>query len=215
MSEVTDNNRVEVEQSFLADVLERLKQTSLTEEQVKDLIETQFRSLIDDKDDPTGRKIRFGSTPEPKLMGSKFGRFGLSVGDIEHLYDMMSARKGMDPRHPGPSEELEGAFRELSDAVYMNEDEVKELDTRLLLEEMPRIPRHTLSITDQRHFDRKEFDRMTPFKRAMDTAETGFGLQLIGQQYVGELRHHRVVALLAFHHGLHECPNQMGAQSDS
>ncbi len=186
MSEVTED-RVEVEQSVLADVLERLKQTSLTEPQVKDLIETHFRSLIEDEDDSTVRKIRFGSAPEPKLMGSKFGRFGLSVGDIEHLYDMMSARKGMDPRHPGPSEELEGAFRELSDAVYMNEDEVKELDTRLLLEEMPRIPRHTLSITDQRHFDRKEFDRMTPFKRAMDTAETGFGLQLIGQQYVGEL----------------------------
>lgn len=187
MSEL-ENTIVPVEERVLQDILARLEQTPLTEEQVKQLIQVSLRESLEDEG--TLSKLRFGSEAEPKLLGSKFGRFGMSLGDIEHLHDIMLARKSMDPRTPGPSESLENAFKDISKARYLSEDEIKELDYKLMEEEIPRIPRHTLSPVDQRHYDRGAFTEMTAFKRATrahDTAESGYGAELIGAQYVGEL----------------------------
>lgn len=188
MSELDETTTVEVPEGVLNDILERLKQTPMTEEQVKQLIEVSLRESLEDEG--VLGKLRFGGEAEPKLLGSKFGRFGLSVGDIEHLHDIMSARKSMDPRTDGPSESLENAFNDISSARYLNQDEIKELDYRLMEEEMPRIPRSTLSRADQKLYDRGAFTDMAAFKRAVrahDTAEAGYGAELIGAQYVGEL----------------------------
>ncbi len=190
MSDKDVTTRVEVEQSVLQDILARLQQTTFTEEQVKQMVDVQLREMLEGENSDFRRKIRFGSDAEPKLFGSKFGRYGLSSGDVEHLYDMMVARHSMDPRTGGPSEELTSAFKDLSKAQYMSEEEVKEVDTRLLIEEMPRIPRNSLALHDRPLYDRGLYEEMTTFKRAqraMDTAESGYGSQLIGAQYVGEL----------------------------
>ena len=188
MSEQEPTTLVEVEESVLQDILARLEETPLTENEIRQLIEVSLRESLEEEG--VLGKLRFGGDPEPKLLGSKFGRFGMSVGDIEHLHDMMIARHSMDPRTEGPSEALENAFNDISSARYLNQDEIKELDYRLMEEEMPRIPRRTLSASDQKLYDRGAYQDMAAFKRAVrahDTAEAGYGAELIGAQYVGEL----------------------------
>lgn len=182
---------VEVPEGFLNDIKARLEAmpTPLSEAQIAELVEAQFSAMLEEGGDKL-RKIRFGSDPEPKLRGSKFWRFGLSAGDIEHLHDMMEAAVRMNPRHGGPSEELQNAFNDVSKASYLSTDEVNELDRGLILDEMPRIPRNILTPSDQWHYDRGAYEQMSIFKRAVrahDTAEDGYGQQLIGAQYVGEL----------------------------
>lgn len=192
MAEQDSKTRVvEVPQGILEDIKARLEAipNPLDEAQITALIEQQFAAFLEEGGDKL-RKIRFGSDPEPKLRGSKFWRFGLSAGDIEHLYDMMVAAVRRDPRHGGPSEELTNAFKDVSQATYLSETEINELDRGLILEEMPRIPRNILTPADQWHYDRGAYEQMAVFKRAMramDTQESGYGQQLIGQQYVGEL----------------------------
>jgi HK97 family phage major capsid protein len=181
-----------VPETVLQDILARLEQTPMSEEQIRLLIDEQVRSFMNgDEGQETMRKIRFGSDPEPRLAGSKFGRFGLSLGDIEHLYDLMNAAQRAPGQHPGPSEELQNAFDDLSRAQYLSKEEVKELDYRLLAEEMVRIPRGWLTTRDREILSRGGKIEDTPsFERAMrahDTAESGYGSQLVGAQYVGEL----------------------------
>ncbi len=189
MSEV---QATQVPLEVLEDILARLKETSLSEEQIRKMVDETIRTYFEgEAGQEAVRKIRFGSDPEPRLRGSKFGRFGLSLGDIEHLYDLMIARKRMDPSTPGPSEALENAFNDLSKAQYLTEDEVKELDYRLLTEEFVRVPRGIMNFHDRQILqaggsveDTQMFQRAA---RAMDTAESGYGSQLVGAQYVGEL----------------------------
>ena len=181
-----------VPDAVLQDILARLKESNLTEEQVRQMVDETIQTYFDGEDGQNQvRKIRFGSDPEPRLAGSKFGRFGLSLGDIEHLYDLMIARKRMDPSTAGPSEALVNAFNDLSEAQYLTETEVKELDYRLLAEEFVRVPRGTMNFHDRQIMnkggdieDTQIFQRAA---RAMDTAESGYGSQLVGAQYVGEL----------------------------
>lgn len=181
-----------VPNEVLEDILARLNQTTMSEEQIRNLVDESVRSFMNgDEGQETVRKIRFGSDPEPRLAGSKFGRYGLSLGDIEHLYDLMVAAQRADRSHAGPSEALQNAFNDLSEAEYLSEDEIKELDYRLLAEEFVRIPRGMLSRYDRSVLrkggtieDTRIFQRAA---RAMDTAESGYGSQLVGAQYVGEL----------------------------
>ncbi len=182
----------QVPDEVLQDILDRLKKTPLSEVQIREIVQPMIESYFDSEDSlATMRKIRFGSDPEPRLRGSKFGKFGLSLGDIEHLYDLMNAKKRMDSSAPGPSEALENAFKDLSEAQYLTEDEVRELDYRLLTEEFVRVPRGMMNFHDREIISRggsvEDTEMFQRAARAMDTAETGFGLQLVGQQYVGEL----------------------------
>jgi HK97 family phage major capsid protein len=183
----------EVSEKMLQDILARLEQTPMTEEQIRLVIDEHIRSFMNGEEgQETVRKIRFGSDPEPRLAGSKFGRFGLSLGDIEHLYDIVSAAQRLNPgQHKGPSEELTNAFNDLSKAQYLTKEEIKELDYRLLADEFVRVPRGVFNAKDQAILSRggsvedtQLFERAV---RAHDTAETGYGLQLVGNQYVGEL----------------------------
>lgn len=184
MAEVT------VPEQILEDIRARLAQTPMSEEQVRTIVQSTMDNYFEsDEGKKAMRKIRFGGG-DSRLDGSKFGRFGLSAADVEYLHDLMIARQQFDPAKGGPSEDLRAAFEQVSDAQYLSEKDVRELDMRLLYEEMPRIPRGALGPQDRLLWDNKRYDEMEVFQRAvraMDTAESGYGQQLVGAQYVGEL----------------------------
>ena len=87
-----------------------------------------------------------------------------------------NARKG----GVGPSPELDNAFKALSEGTYRTVVASQAADMRQIEEA------YNSGKLDTRGF--KEAVRAVEWNyRAHDTAETGFGLQLIGAQYVGEL----------------------------
>lgn len=138
-----------------------------------DLIEANLqRFLASDSGAEYVRKIRFGKA-DPKLVGSKYGRLGMTVADVEMAYDLLSAaqRSGVSKR--GPSEELRNTFKAVSEGRYEETDVVRSTGHRQLADAL-RAGRLTP----------EGFERAV---RAMDTAESGYGSQLIGAQYVGEL----------------------------
>lgn len=147
----------------------------VSETRLNALIKGQFDALAGDE--AFVRKMRFGGG-DAKLIGTKFSRWGLGVSDIEFLYDLMNAQRGQSRRgggvHQGPSTELEGAFKVLSDAAYMSPDDVRALDRQAIDDLFPRINKHNCG-------------QHEAAVRAMDTAESGFGSQLVGAQYVADL----------------------------
>ena len=134
------------------------------------------------------RKMRFGSGDAPaKMIGTKYARHGLGIGDIEWLYDYQMARRGQG-RNMGPSQELTDTFNAVSDAVYMTDAQVREIDKTAIDNVFPRIPVIGYASRADRELAAKGLWHLTSeYKRAMDTAESGYGSQLIGAQYVGEL----------------------------
>jgi hypothetical protein len=156
-----------------------------------------IRGLVDDlsKDEEFVRKIRFGQGPgERQLVGTKYARWGLSVADVEFLYDMQRSLRGMPSKkhgvHPGPSEELTRTFEAISAARYLPMDKVRELDRKAIDDMFPRIPLSEFHGPDRELAARGKFELTGAYERAiraMDTAESGYGSQLIGAQYVGEL----------------------------
>lgn len=137
----------------------------------------QFGDLLAQTPDdhPFARKMRFGGD-EPKLLGTKFSRWGLGPSDVEFLHDVTTAaqRSGLGT---GPSEELKQAFQSVSAAVYVPDEEIRKIDQRAIDGLFPRMPKET------RQYRQARADA----QRAMDTAESGYGSQLIGAQYVGDL----------------------------
>ncbi len=166
--------------------------------QLKAMIEPMLREMLTGE---TGqeivRKLKFGGTDD-KLVGSKYRRWNLGVADIEFLYELQESltgqkRVGNVGIYNGPSEELRNTFDAVSEAYYLPMDEVRKLDRKAIDDLFPRLP---LNMFHGRDVDlarrgaweeTKAYRRATLANDAMDTAETGFGLQLIGAQYVGEL----------------------------
>jgi hypothetical protein len=164
-------------------------------------------------DDEWVRKIRFGQDDptDKKLVGSKYARWGLSVADVEFLHELQGSLRGQKKVsapgvYGGPSDDLDKAFNDLSEAYYLPQDKVKELDRKAIDDLFPRLPLEMFNGHDRRMLarDRGAWPATEAYKRAtlaMDTAESGFGSQLIGAQYVGELweaarRSSRVFALI-------------------
>ena len=160
------------QEELLGSILSRIDAMpkAMDEAQVKELVKNTLTELGSDAE--FSRKMRFGKA-EPKLIGSKFARWNLSLADIEFAYDLMEAQRGKR-NHPGASEELKNAFSALSSAVYLSDEEVKRIDRTAIDGMFPRITKQ----------NEREYERIL---RAMDTAESGYGSQLIGAQYVGEL----------------------------
>ena len=148
--------------------------TTLTErtspENMRTFVSDYLESLTDS--DPIVRKMRFGGEQSAALIGTKFGRFGLGAADVEFLYDVMQGRKALG--FAGPSEELTKAFDAISDAYYLTDAEVREIDRAAIDNLYPRINKRNILANERA-------------MRAMDTAESGYGSQLIGAQYVGDL----------------------------
>lgn len=120
------------------------------------------------------RKLKFGNETDPNLVGTKYARLGMSVADVEMLYDILRAGKESGLSKQGPSEELEKTFQAISTGRYVSTALARADDERHLSE----MRRAGL-------LDRAGYQRA--IRAAMDTAESGFGSQLIGAQYVGEL----------------------------
>ncbi len=140
------------------------------------------------------RKLRFG-TEDQKLVGSKYARWGLGVADVEFLYELQGSlagqkRVGNVGVYTGPSEELTRTFEGISTAFYLPMEEVRKLDRKAIDDLFPRLPVHMFHGRDRELARRGAWEETGAYRRAtlaMDTAESGFGQQLIGAQYVGEL----------------------------
>lgn len=173
--------------------------TATSDERLRELIGEAVThtvsSLADDAE--FVRKIRFGGAADAQLVGTKYARWGLSISDVEYLHDLMSAQAGK-PRsaargggvHPGPSEELTRTFEAISAARYLPMDQVRAMDRTAIDDLFPRIPLAEFHGPDRQLARAGKFELTTAYRdaiRAMDTAESGFGSQLIGAQYVGEL----------------------------
>ena len=168
-----DNQAIE---SLLRDVAARLdsiQHNNLTEKQVKEIAQGIVANAKND-DAETYRKMRFDNA-DPALIGSKFARHNLSASDIEMLYDITSAAKnaGMGP---GPSTELQNAFAAVSKATYMDDNLVKAYDKTALDNLFPRVRKGLANKAE-----------LEAYAKAMDSAESGFGQQLIGAQYAADL----------------------------
>lgn len=149
----------------------------VSEAKIREIVLTQLSGL--DDNDPIVRKMRFGGESDPALIGTKYARYGLNTSDVEWLYDLLNAgkRAGLSS---GPSEELENTFKAVSDAIYVSDEEIKRIDRRALDDLYPRIPKSSLRGLDREQWVERQM-------RAMDSAETGYGLQLIGAGYVREI----------------------------
>jgi hypothetical protein len=147
-----------------------IDQKMVSEERVLAMIKEQFGSLANDKD--FVRKMRFGGDPDKRLFNTKFSRWNLDMGDVEFLYDLMHAERERGKR--GPSEELENTFKAYSDAVYIPQEQIRAMDRSAIDNLFPRIHAG----------NREQYERAI---RAMDTAESGYGSQLVGVQYVADL----------------------------
>ena len=175
--------------SISDDVTERISDQAL-----RRLVTETLQGLPEDE----RSKLVFGQENGPgsgKLVGTKYARWGLSLADVEFLYDLQTSLAGQNRRgggglHPGPSQELSNTFAAISEAVYLPTDKIRQLDRKALDDLFPRIPLAEFHGKDRTLARRGEFHLTGAYQRAvlaMDTAEDGFGQQLIGAQYVGDL----------------------------
>ena len=150
----------------------------ISDGRLNELIQANLSTLLASDSDFT-RKMRFGATTDQQLTGTKYARLGLSVGDVELLHNILTAAKSIG-RSAGPSPELDATFKALSEGQYLSTALARADDERRI-EDMRKAG----------YFGRgASFDARTygaAIQAAMDTAESGYGSQLVGAQYVGEL----------------------------
>lgn len=163
-------------ESLLRDVaarLESIPNNAITEETARKIFADMAESLKDDA--AADRKMKFTPASPSALMGTKFARYNLTASDVEMLYDIMSAkqRAGLGA---GPSDELTKAFGVVSSAFYLDEAEVKRIDQKAIDNMFPRVRKGTANPAE-----------VQAYIKAMDSAESGYGQQLIGAQYVADL----------------------------
>lgn len=166
---------------------------NVKDEKIRSLVSEQFSLLVNDE--KFVRKMRFGSEVEPKLVGTKYARWGLSIADIEFLYDLQESLRGQRKVsgggvYEGPSEYLRNTFAAISDAMYLSEAEVREMDRKAIDDLFPRIPLRWFHGPDRKLAQRGAWELTDSYQRAiraMDSAESGYGSQLVGAQYVGDL----------------------------
>lgn len=166
---------------------------STSDERLRQLITEAMDGLKDDAE--FVRKIRFGAGPgDTQLVGTKYARWGLSVSDVEFLHDLMSSHRGQRVKnggiHQGPSEELTRTFESISAARYLSADKVMAMDRKAIDDLFPRVPLAEFHGPDRELARAGKFELTGAYQRAiraMDTATSGEGQQLVGAQYVGEL----------------------------
>ena len=177
----------------LADRFEAIGQ-NLEPDALRNVIRNELTGILEDE--TFVRKMQFAKGDDV-LSGSKFSRWGMDKSQIEFLYDLQESLRGQrrinGGQYAGPSEELEKAFKAISDAEYLSEAEVRAIDKQALDDLFPRLPKRIHGVRREELHERA--------LRAMDTAESGYGSQLIGAQYVGDLwtaaeRESRIFGLL-------------------
>jgi len=165
----------------------------VSDERLSQLIRDNLEGVLADPE--VVRKIRFAQDENKgELVGTKYARWGLSPADVEWLYDFQTSLRGTPKRgggvHQGPSEELSRTFEAISAARYVSMDKVREMDRRALDDAFPRIPLSAFHAGDRKLAAAGKYELTEAYQnaiRAMDTAESGFGQQLVGAQYVHDL----------------------------
>lgn len=166
--------------------LDALGEQVPTDEQLSDKIRSTFAEWLETEDGQEHvRKVKFGSDTDPELVGTKYARLGLSVADVEWLHDLQCSlqgqkRVGSSGTFTGPSEELRKTHEAVSKSQRVPSLLARADDERRI-EEMRRAGQ-----LDRRGYS-NAMRAIDNVYAAMDTAETGYGLELIGAQYVGEL----------------------------
>jgi hypothetical protein len=168
-------------EALIKDVGDRLAAmpNALGEDAIKEIVRSVVDGMLNDPDSDAYRKMRFAKSPRA-LIGSKFARYNLDAGDIEMLYDIMTSAKASGVAK-GPSEELTKAFNTISSAFYLSDEEIKAIDRQAIDNLYPRVAKGL------RGAGRAEIKAYEAAHKAMDSAESGFGAELIGAQYVGDL----------------------------
>lgn len=181
-------------ETLVQDINNRLNSIgeSVSEARIQQIVGDYLNNLQDDHD--FVRKMRFGANGgEQRLIGSKFWRHGLTMPDVEFLYDIQEALYGMKRPdggvYPGPSEELRNAFGAISEAVYMPEEKVQEIDKRALDNLWPRVPKPFRTPQEYNRVLDTIYGRTSDSGStgAMDTSDSGYGSSLVGAQYVRDL----------------------------
>lgn len=154
---------------------EKIPSDEALEAKIKDAISGMLDS---EEGKETIRKLTFGNDTDEKLKGSKFGRVGMSASDVEFVHNIVQSayQRGVKNAAP-PSQDLENAFAAVSKGEYVSAARAATRDAAAIdrfYDRMPDTPKNRLA---------REMD----IRNAMDTAESGFGSQLVGAQYVSEL----------------------------
>ena len=157
-----------------------------TDEQLTEKIRAELAGWLETEDgQETVRKIKFGAEHDPNLVGTKYARLGLSVADVEWLHDLQVSlagqkRVGGSGVFEGPSEDLKATF----DAVTKSHrvpSLLARADDERRIEEMRRSGQ-----LDRNGYS-SAMSAIEHVYAAMDTAESGFGAEIVGNQYIGEL----------------------------
>lgn len=149
----------------------------ISDAKLEELIKAQIELVIGSADTGIGRRPLFGQAPE--LIGTKYARLGLSVGDVEMLHNILSSAKDIG-RSSGPSAELDATFKAISDGQYHTTAVAHAADLQAIEDMRTRGVFHVNGMFNRRGYE-------SAIQAAMDTAESGFGSQLVGAQYVSEL----------------------------
>jgi len=173
--------------------LEAINKPAPDDNALKEMVRGMIQEAMLDKE--FVRKFQFGGQSDHRLIGTKYARWGFTVADLEFLYDLQLSLAGQrkvsgDGVYHGASETLQRAFTDISQAFYLSDDEIRAIDQRAIDNVFPRLPLSAFSPADRPLAKRGAFEKTMLYAnaiRAMDSAETGFGLQLIGAQYVGDL----------------------------
>lgn len=145
----------------------------ISDERLNEMIRTSLGEMLNSEDSEFVRKLRFGRGDD-QLIGTKYARLGWSVADVEFCHDLLRAGKESGRSKRGPSEELVNTFTAISEGRYRDTALVRH-DGYRQLEEM---------WSEGRFASVRDYQQAV---RAMDTAESGYGSQLIGAQYVTQL----------------------------
>lgn len=176
-------------ETLAADITARISAISEqlpTDDQITDKIRTSFAEWIntDDGKDYV-RKMKFGSEADPDLVGTKYARLGLTVADVEWLHDLQVSlqgqkRVGSSGVFEGPSDELRQTFDAVSKS-HRVPSLLARADDERRIEEMRRAGQ-----LDRRGYG-SAMRALEHVYAAMDTAESGFGAEIVGNQYISEL----------------------------
>lgn len=185
-------------EALISDVSQRVQSMgeAVSEANLRKLIGDILPAALQAADPEYARKMRFAAgAGDARLLGTKYYRWGLTLEDVEWLFDFQESTRGLkrintNGLYEGPSETLKRTFEALSGAFYLPEAQVRETDRRAIDDLFPRIPLSWFPESDQALAKRGAFELTGAYQRAvraMDTAESGYGNQLVGAGYVGNL----------------------------
>jgi hypothetical protein len=166
--------------------LEALGEQIPSDQALEAKIQEMFGAYLNSEDgQDIVRRLKFGSDTDPKLVGTKYARLGMSIADVEWLHDVQESLRGQkrvegQGVYEGPSEELRNTFEAVTKSQRMPSLLARADDERRIAEMVRR------GVLDSRGADRA-YRAIESVYGAMDTAEAGYGNEIIGNQYVGEL----------------------------